>query len=126
MSLTGPNITSFKKKDPRLMGENNPNWKGNKVKYIALHSWVNRTLGKATYCSNDSKHFSKKYEWANIDHKYSRNVKDYKQLCPSCHRKLDMTDETRNRLKTMGLGKKLSPEHKLNISNGVKKHYENL
>ena len=33
-------------------GEKSPSWKGNQVKYSALHSWVRKILGTPRYCSN--------------------------------------------------------------------------
>lgn len=68
-------------------GEKNPNWKGNKVGYGALHVWVRKYLGKAFWCTWC---FSmKKIEWANISHQYLRDLNDWFQLCQKCHWKYD-------------------------------------
>ncbi len=64
-------------------------------KYIATHIWLRYHYGKANHCSNDKTHQSKKFEWANISGEYRRDVNDYKQLCPSCHRKMDYTEHQR-------------------------------
>jgi len=40
-----------------------------------------------------------RYEWANISGEYKRDVSDYIQLCPSCHRKFDMGKITLNQIK---------------------------
>ena len=32
---------------------------------------------------------AKKFEWANIDHKYRRVLEDFIRMCTSCHRKYD-------------------------------------
>src|SRR5947209_527814 len=54
----------------RILGENNPLWRGNKVGYRPLHLWVERQLGKAKKCSNDITHKSSRYHWANISGEY--------------------------------------------------------
>lgn len=72
-----------------LKNEFNPSWKGDRVGYHGMHRWVINKLGnpqKCEHCGDDSK---RKYEWANVDHKYRRNLKDYMRLCTSCHRKWD-------------------------------------
>lgn len=74
------------------------NWKGEKAGYQSKHQWVRKYYGKASYCSDDPSHVSKRYEWANISRKYKRDISDWKQLCISCHRKFDITDETRRKL----------------------------
>lgn len=65
-------------------------WKGNKVGYRALHDWVNRRLGKATFCVKcklDKIPEGKKrfFQWANISHNYKRELTDWFQLCIPCH-----------------------------------------
>lgn len=76
-------------KFPILILENNPWWKGEKVSYSALHAWVRRNKGKADNCINCNIKNLKRYHWANIDHKYRRNLEDYISLCPKCHGSYD-------------------------------------
>lgn len=64
-------------------------WKGNNVGYVALHLWVRRQKGKPLYCEFDKSHTSKRFEWANLDKKYTRNLSTWVSLCVSCHRKYD-------------------------------------
>lgn len=73
------------KKRPDMTGEKNWLWMGDKVSYRALHSWVERKMGKASKCENDKNHQSTRYHWANISKKYKRDLSDWKQLCPSCN-----------------------------------------
>ena len=75
-------------------------WKGNKAKYQALHTWIRKYHGSADRCENpDCKGISNDFQWAlKPGRKYSRNIKDYKQLCRSCHRKMDVTPETREKI----------------------------
>ena len=61
------------------------NWKGNNVSYRNLHRWVERWLGKAKKCMKNLNHKSTRYHWANISHKYKRDLTDWIQLCPSCN-----------------------------------------
>lgn len=84
-------------------GIDHPLWKGEKVGYMALHSWVKRELGKADHCedcglkkkpkigSRGQSMISKKsyFEWANVSNKYLRDLSDWKSLCTKCHAKYD-------------------------------------
>ena len=70
-------------------GELNHKWKGNRASYTAIHQLIHRQKGKAIKCERCGKEKGK-IEWANIDHKYSRNPDDYISLCTSCHRKHDI------------------------------------
>lgn len=74
----------------KMLNENHPNWRGDKVGYPALHRWVKSHKGSPKKCEqcglNDE---SRYYDWANIDHKYRRNLDDFIRLCRSCHRKHD-------------------------------------
>jgi hypothetical protein len=66
------------------------NWKGEKVSYVGLHAWIRRKKGTPRKCELCGTIKAKKYEWANIDHKYKRDVNDYFRCCTSCHRTYDM------------------------------------
>ncbi len=68
-------------------GENNGIWKGNKVKYDALHAWIKRHKPKPEFCEECKK--NKPYDLANISGKYKRDVNDFQWLCRSCHMKDD-------------------------------------
>ena len=65
-----------------------------KIGYNNIHTKLVKLNGKATYCSNKNCNYSnpKRYEWALIHgREYSVNIADYIPLCPSCHRKYDIT-----------------------------------
>ena len=87
----GKKLTKETKEKLRLAhkGEINYLWKGENAGYYALHAWVSRWLGKANHCSNDPTHKAKdnRFHWANISGEYKRDLTDWKQLCPSCHKK---------------------------------------
>ena len=70
-------------------GEGN-RWKGDAVGYSGIHMWVRKHLGKAKECTLCHKKANEgKIEWANIDHKYKRDLNDFISLCVSCHRRYD-------------------------------------
>jgi NUMOD3 motif len=68
-------------------GENNSNWKGDDVKYDALHIWIRRHLPKPEKCQNCG--LVKRLEACNISGEYLRDVKDWEYLCRGCHMKKD-------------------------------------
>lgn len=72
------------------IGDKNPNWKGDKVKYRALHTWVRNSLGipsQCKFCGKTDKEV--KIEWANKSGKYLRELNDWIPLCKKCHRRYD-------------------------------------
>jgi hypothetical protein len=71
--------------------EEHNNWKGEGAKYIAKHMWIYRHHGKASMCEVCGIPGKKLYEWANISGLYKREMSDWKQMCPSCHRKMDFS-----------------------------------
>ena len=78
------------KKRPEISGEKHPNWKGDSVGYVGIHIWVRKQKGKPKTCSHCGiTNKKRKISWANIDHKYRRNLEDYTSLCYSCHRIYD-------------------------------------
>ena len=78
------------------INEKNINWKGGSASYSAIHYWIEGKLGNIKYCEHCKSIKKKKYEWANIDHKYRRLLKDYIRLCTSCHRKYDHKNHLSN------------------------------
>ena len=73
-----------------VKGELSRRWKGDNAGYVAKHIWIKTNYGKASKCELNSSHIFRRFEWANISGKYERNISDYIQLCPSCHRKFDL------------------------------------
>lgn len=68
-------------------GENHWFWKGDKVGYKSLHEWVYRKYGKPKICEKCGA--IKNLEWALGNKKQSRDLKDWIQLCRSCHKRYD-------------------------------------
>ena len=69
--------------------EKHPFWKGDKAGLLAKHSYIERYKGKPRFCEFCKRTDKKRYNWANIDHSYSRDLTDYIRLCTSCHSKFD-------------------------------------
>lgn len=72
-----------------IFGAKSPHWKGDKVKYAGLHAWIRRHLGTPSFCEHCKTTTAKRFEWANISKKYTREFADWIRLCVSCHRKYD-------------------------------------
>lgn len=64
-------------------GEDHHLWKGDEVKYCALHQWLYRQLGKAKQCMYCGS--TNNVQWANISRKYKRDISDWMELCAKCH-----------------------------------------
>lgn len=80
----------------KMSGSNSVHWKGEDVGYMALHEWVRKELGQPDTCEHCRiKGVGRKMHWANKDHKYKRNTKDWLRLCPKCHKKHDIRNELR-------------------------------
>lgn len=60
-----------------------------KSEYVLLHIRIRKLLGNPNFCEKCKNPNKKRYDWANIDHKYSENPKDWIRLCRSCHIKHD-------------------------------------
>lgn len=67
--------------------EKNPNWKGDKVGYNALHNWIRRHKPKPKLCEECKK--KKPDDLANISGEYKRDIDDFKWVCRGCHMKSD-------------------------------------
>ena len=78
------------RKDPKgalaKLGEKNPSWKGDSVKYRALHAWLQKHMPKKESCERCG---SKKNISIACKGNYTRNFDDYEWLCRSCHSKED-------------------------------------
>ena len=65
------------------LSDNNPMWRGDKVKYAGLHVWIRSRLVKSKKCQKCKK--VPPYDLANISQKYKRNLSDWEWLCRRCH-----------------------------------------
>jgi hypothetical protein len=65
------------------INEKNGMWKGDKVKYRALHAWVRKHKPSSLFCEHCNE--KKNCDVSNISGKYLRDINDYKWLCKKCH-----------------------------------------
>lgn len=79
--------TEFKKGEN--VGSKHRLWKGIRADYTSIHSWVSRWKGRPKKCEHCGITTKQRYEWANINNKYRRQLEDYIRLCKSCHTKFD-------------------------------------
>lgn len=79
--------------NPGLSGSGHHNWQGEFTSYRSMHRWVVREKGQPTKCEHCGIDGLTQHQihWANIDHKYKRDVNDYIRLCVKCHAEFDKT-----------------------------------
>jgi Zn-finger protein len=63
--------------------EKHHNWKGDDVKYVALHQWIRKNKPKPDVC--EICRITPPREVANISKNYLRDIDDYMWLCHKCH-----------------------------------------
>jgi len=101
------NAGSFVSRDTE--GTKNNKWKGDKVGYFGLHTWVHRKLGRptsCTHCGSKGKKNGRNWSihWANKSQEYLRDIEDWIPLCISCHIKYDMTQEWKDNISKSKIG----------------------
>lgn len=69
-------------------------WKGDKAGYNATHMWLTVHYEKGESCEDCGK-VTQWLDWANISGDYRRERSDYKVLCRSCHRLMDLGNKCR-------------------------------
>jgi len=74
--------------------------KTNKYLYISIHTWIRHKYGSATKCTSENcKGKSKIFDWCKLKEKeYDYNINNFVEMCRSCHRKYDMTEDIRKSL----------------------------
>ncbi len=90
ISMTKKNIYQDETKHPKWLGKN--------VGYSGIHLWIRKIYGSADHCEFNFIHKATRYHWANISGKYLRDINDWTQLCPTCHKQYDqiLNNPTRN------------------------------
>ena len=71
-------------------GENSRRWKGDTASYVAKHMWISKHNKKTGICQECGNSKNTRTEWSNISGTHKRDINDYIELCPSCHRKKDL------------------------------------
>lgn len=114
------------------LGENNPRWKGDDIKYRPLHAWINRNKPKPIYGMCEACNLRPFHDAACITGIYNRDFRNWKYLCCKCHNRFDGTagfkkgnkicvgrkfsEETKNKLSELRKGKRLSEAIRRNMS----------
>lgn len=83
---------SSKMKSESKLAEKNPNWSGDDVGRVAVHSWINKTIKKPELC--EVCNLKKSLDLSNISDvynkkTYTRDLKNWRWLCRKCHMKTD-------------------------------------
>ena len=72
----------------KLREDKSPLWKGSRIGYSAIHTWLRLYANKKSECANCKK--IGRTEWALKKGKiYERKKVNFLELCASCHRKYD-------------------------------------
>lgn len=80
-----------------LTGIKNPLWKGDIAGYRAIHTWIERRLGRPKKCEicGIDKLTGRQIHWSNISHFYKREENDWIRLCVKCHSNYDRANGRR-------------------------------
>jgi|SRR5882672_11004893 len=73
-------------------GNNNPNWRGDRIGIIGIHIWLRKHFKKKMICEfcGFKTNNTLRIDWAKIKGKdYERNRDNFMELCRSCHAKYD-------------------------------------
>ena len=72
-----------------MMGEQHHKYKGNKANQNVIHRWIEKRKPRPKICEECKE--ERRLNLASLtNHIYTRNIEDYKWLCYSCHKKMDM------------------------------------
>ena len=82
--------------------------KSNSSEYDRIHHWIKKNYGKANRCEAvNCQGKSKVFEWAKkTEAEYDYNRANFMMLCRSCHAKMDVTAETREKMRAIQMGNK--------------------
>ncbi|MDD2657841.1 MAG: hypothetical protein PHD04_04265 [Candidatus Pacebacteria bacterium] len=92
------------------------------ISYAGLHMKMQKKLGKPSKCDMcKTTKDGAGYEWANKDHKYSEEPKDWMRVCKKCHEKYDAENNYIEGDKRMVICKTCGIEMRIKPSQGRKK-----
>lgn len=74
-------------KNKKMIGKNNHQWKGDKVKRTGLHDRMRKLVPRFELCQFCNKVPS--FDLANISQKYKTTINDWLWLCHQCHMRYD-------------------------------------
>jgi len=92
-------------------------WKGDRVGYRGLHTWIQLKLGQPGTCEFCGKTglWGRQIHWANKNHQYKRNKKDWLRLCIKCHRQYDKKQKAKNLLQQSDKTQKIPEKNQAQI-----------
>jgi len=93
----------FNNRSLSKIGDRNPQWREDKVKYGSLHDWVRSRKKKPKKCRRCLKR--KKLELSNKSGLYKRDLSDWEYICRKCHMDIDGRNE---QLRQSGKSRKFS------------------
>jgi hypothetical protein len=81
----------------KYKGDKCKNWKGDKAKYRAKHSHIERYYGKPTTCEHcwTTNLTGHKIHWASKTKEYTRDRENWLRLCVKCHHLYDRVNKLR-------------------------------
>ena len=97
-----------------------------KTTYVAVHLWLHKKYGKATRCENPNcKKISKKFEYSQLKGRpCDKDIKNFWQLCKSCHSYYDIKEDTLKKLSESHKNQKAWHKGKKNVySKKLLKHW---
>jgi hypothetical protein len=98
-------------------GKKNVLWKGDNVKYQAIHSWIRKQKGSPKRCELCGK--TEGYlEWASKDGTHKRRLNHYFGACRRCHDKYDKVGE---KIAEANRKRIITKESRVKHSEGAKK-----
>ena len=86
-----------------VKGEKNHKWRGDDVKYRALHQYVRKYNPPPKICDNCRE--ERKLDLANITGIYNREFVNWKYICRKCHIRLDRYGGVMDKVSDGRLGK---------------------
>lgn len=102
IALTGKRPKNLETLHQQNIGRNHGNWKGDNIGYGTVHDWIRKWKGRPKVCQKCGITCKeRRIEWANIDHKYHRNLDDFIPLCWDCHVKYDVKNNLRFKSKSI-------------------------
>lgn len=81
------------------VGEKHHNWKGDKVGYRAIHSFIVNNYGQPTTCEHcqTGNLIGHSIHWASKTREYKRDRENWLRLCAKCHGIHDKVNNLRSR-----------------------------
>jgi hypothetical protein len=78
-----------------------------RVEYDAIHYWLKQNFGRANKCENlNCSSGGTRFEWAlKAGCQYAKKRESFLMLCHSCHKKMDMTDGLRKKLRIYNIAR---------------------